>query len=162
MTRFAFQTRRNWTRYKVIDAGGEGFHWEHTADEILAELRDWWSNTDNPATSYWSPAMAFNHRRSVIVEISPGDMTCYRMMIVNVKPDQLPGKPWIAVALLNTYGSCVEFGQIELEKNGSPWAHDVGYVSSKLRIPEGTEACAAGPVVTQLLGLACRLIEAFP
>ena len=156
MTRFAFKTNRNWTSYKVDD----GVRREHTAVDILAELRDWWTDTDNPATGYWSPKMELKHRRHVIVAVSPGDMTEYRMILTNVLHDNLPGKSWVAVSMLNTYLYCADFGRIELDGDGSPYAHEVGYVSSKLRIPEGSDACAAGPVVTQLLGLACQVIGA--
>lgn len=160
MTRFSFQTRRNWGRVPMIgppDENGENtLTYDHTADEILGELRDWWHNPDNPAGI--SPKMAFAATGHLVVAVSPGDMTEYRMILTHVRHEGLPGSPWIAVAMLNTYGTTADFAQIDLDE-GKPYAHEVGFVSSKLRIPEGHEACGAGPVVTQLLGLACQVIE---
>lgn len=153
---FKYETRRPW------------FHGEAdpTSEVTLSEIVAWWRPDDDPFGAP-SPAEFFAEHGHVQLQICPGDGTGYEMFVCSTGGATLPGRPLIGIGFYNTYRTACLLGDTELNTGAGGWlyAHEVGYVASKLRITEAETkggVCAAAHVVTLIAGLACRVIRGLP
>jgi hypothetical protein len=113
---------------------------------LLASLRDWWNEPGGPGFDY-------SDTGHVLLDLNPGDMTSYRMIVTDLRASGFPGRPTVAVALLNVSRRLADFRAIELTPDGNPMPHEATYIRDKLEMsPHPT-----GPlVIAQIAGLASR------
>lgn len=138
------------------------YHGENdpTSEATLSAIVEWWRPDD--LFNSTRPADFFAEHGHVQLRICPGDGTDYQMFVCATGGAALPGGPVVGIGFYNTYRSTALLGRVDLNTGNGPWlyAHEVGYVSALLRIPEqqiNGGVCAAGHVATLIAALACRV-----
>lgn len=112
---------------------------------ILDDLTIWWDGR---------PRTEFVQRGSVFVTATPGDRTCYRLVLTNVSHAHWPGRPLVTISFFEGVRCSAEFGDTALAPNRRPFAHTMAYVGSKLGLRD--QYGAAEALAAQLVGLACH------
>lgn len=130
-----------------------------TSNDILAEIAAWWRGLDQPPGADFPERKFVNHGH-VAMRIAPGDGTQYAMILTDLDGARFPGRPIVALSLLDSIYRSHDFGPITLNAGDGPllpYAHEVGYVAGKLQVPAAQYdgvACSIAHVATLLLGLA--------
>ena len=138
------------------------WQWDKTGEQILGEIGSWWRGINRPPGADY-PERKFLHHGHVAMRIAPGDGTDYSLILTNLDGAEFRGRPLVSLSLLNTYYRSHDFGPISLNHGDGPllYAHEVGYVASKLNVPDREltgGVCSIAHVATLLLGLATMAI----